>query len=227
MSTAVGGVDVCIDGPLVDRKSGIDLPAAGTYPLEGEQARAFLRTRYGVGDNSDLARISSQQLFLSSLIRKLKSDDTLTDVPKLYNVARAATSNMTLSSSLPPTTMVSMAMVLKDIPLERITFVQYPSSPSENRVVPNRAQAEALMQKVLADESFLPEATGVGAAVVGADGTESATPGATQPAPTDPAVPTDPGTGTPAPDPSAPAQPEVLSGVTGQTAADETCSRTG
>ena len=33
MSTAAGGVPVCINGPLIDKYSGISLPKAGTYTL--------------------------------------------------------------------------------------------------------------------------------------------------------------------------------------------------
>ncbi|MBK0297254.1 LCP family protein, partial [Bacillus sp. S34] len=64
------------------------------------QALAFLRSRHGVGDGSDLGRISSQQVFLSSLLRTVKSNDTLTSPTTLYKLARAAASNMQLSQSL-------------------------------------------------------------------------------------------------------------------------------
>lgn len=99
MSTAVGGVPVCVNGPLIDKYSGINLPAAGTYTLSGATALAFLRSRHGVGDGSDLGRISSQQVFLSSLVRTVKSNDTLTNFTKLYGIATAATENMTLSNT--------------------------------------------------------------------------------------------------------------------------------
>ena len=80
MSDAIGGVDVCITAPMYDPYTGIDLPTAGTWKLSGFNALAFLRSRHGVGDGSDLTRISSQQVYLSSLVRTLKSQDTLGDV---------------------------------------------------------------------------------------------------------------------------------------------------
>ncbi|EAR23969.1 membrane protein [marine actinobacterium PHSC20C1] len=166
MTNAIGGVDVCINGPLVDEYTGINLPEAGTYKLKGWKALAFLRSRHGVGDGSDLTRISSQQVYLSSMVRTLKSSETLGDYKKLYNLADAAIANMQLSKGLSDIpTMVSIALALKDIPLDRIQFVQYPGTTGgtgvyENKVQPNEYLGDQLMALVAADQPFaLEEAT--------------------------------------------------------------------
>ena len=157
MSTAEGGVPVCINGPLSDKYSGISLPKAGTYMLAGADEPAFLRSRHGVGDGSDLGRISSQQVFLSSLVRTVKSNDTLTNFTKLYGIATAASQNMTLSNSLKNVnTTASLALVLKGIPLNRITFVQYPGTTGvggvcAGKVAPLTSVATALFAKIKAD----------------------------------------------------------------------------
>ena len=217
MSTAVGGVPVCINGPLRDKYSGIDLPAAGTYTLSGFQALAFLRSRHGVGDGSDLGRISSQQVFLSSLVRTVKSNSTLTDFTKLYGLATAASKNMTLSKNLTNlNTMVSIALVLKKIPLNRISFVQYPGTTGvggvyAGKVAPIVSSAKALFDKIKADEPFsLDSGTGRGSVV-----DPNAPAATTTPAPS----------GSATPDASASGAPTVLPGVLGQTAADYTCSK--
>ena len=217
MSTAVGGVPVCINGPLRDKYSGIDLPAAGTYTLSGFQALAFLRSRHGVGDGSDLGRISSQQVFLSSLVRTVKSNSTLTDFTKLYGLATAASKNMTLSKNLTNlNTMVSIALVLKKIPLNRISFVQYPGTTGvggvyAGKVAPIVSSAKALFDKIKADEPFsLDSGTGRGSVA------DPNAPAAT-------AMPAPSGSATP--DASASGAPTVLPGVLGQTAADYTCSK--
>ncbi|CAN5312707.1 hypothetical protein BH09ACT2_BH09ACT2_03700 [soil metagenome] len=215
MSTAVGGVPVCINGPLIDKYSGISLPKAGTYTLAGADALAFLRSRHGVGDGSDLGRISSQQVFLSSLVRTVKSNDTLTNFTKLYGIATAASQNMTLSNSLKNVnTMASLALVLKGIPLDRITFVQYPSTTGvggvySGKVAPLKDIAMALFAKIKADEPFsLDSGTGRG----------SVTEPSASPAPS--AAPA------PSASPSASTPPaDALTGVLGQTAADYTCSK--
>ena len=223
MSNAVGGVPVCVDGPIRDPYSGLNLPEAGEYTLSGGEALAFLRSRHGVGDGSDIGRISSQQVYLSSLVRTVKSNDTLTNVAKLFGIAQAATSNMTLSNSMANlNTLVSMALVIKDIPLETITFVQYPGTTGEpgiyfNKVKPLEKEADALFSALKSDRPFtLAEGTGLGA------GLDPNAPGG---------IPSESPSVSASPDPSASSsvaptpEVEVLQGITGQTAAEYTCSK--
>ena len=230
LSTAVGGVDVCIDGPINDRYTGLDLPSAGTWTLEGSQALAFLRTRYGVGDGSDLGRISNQQVYLSSLMRKVQNEGVLTDFPKLYGLAQVATSSMQLSSSLVSLdTMVSMAQALRNVPTENIVFVHYPTrygtaEPFLGKVQPLTRQAEALFDRIRNDERFLLEEgkTGVGSTLDPNAPVAQPTP---EPEPT---VAAKNGKVEPEVEPTVPpiqAPPvDVLEGVEGQTAAEYTCS---
>ena len=127
LSTAVGGVEVCVSAPLIDPWSGINIPEAGNHTLEGYEALAFLRTRKGVGDGSDLSRISSQQVYMSALVRTLQQDGVLNDVGKLYGIAQVAAQTMVLSTSLGSVdVMVAMARALRGIPNEDIVFIQYP-----------------------------------------------------------------------------------------------------
>ncbi|MBC7518961.1 MAG: LCP family protein [Microbacteriaceae bacterium] len=228
MSTAVGGVPVCVNGPIRDLYSGLILPKAGEYVLSGQDALNFLRTRHGVGDGSDLGRISSQQVFMSSLVRTIKSDKTLTDLPKLFAIATAATTHMTLSNSLASlNTMASMALVLKGIPLENITFVQYPGVTGQGgvytgKVAPVKSVAAALFKRIAADIPFtLDSGTGLGS--VANPNAPVASPAAT------PAVPPTPAAPSASVAPSASASPSAssnaLDGVQGQTAAQYTCSK--
>ena len=168
LSNAVGGVDVCIDAPIKDPYTGLDLPTAGTHTLVGGAALAFLRTRYGVGDGSDLGRISNQQVYLSSLMRKVQNEGVLTDFTKLYGLAQVASSSMQLSNSLGRVdTMVSMAQALRNIPTENIVFVQYPGRTGgtgvyAGKVQPITAAATALFDRIRADERFALEAGNTG-----------------------------------------------------------------
>lgn len=220
MSTAVGGVDVCTDGPIIDPFSGLYIESAGSHSLSGFDALAFLRSRKGVGDGSDLSRISSQQVFLSSLVRKIKSDDTFNDFGRLYGLANAATQNMTLSQNFGRAEiLVQVALALKDIPLENIVMVQYPGRTGvlepeyyAGKVAPIQDQADALFAAIKSDRPLQLDAasldTGRGAIM--------ADPNA--PAPTEPAPDV-------TADPSAPAADHVVvAGVKGQSAAQYTCS---
>lgn len=229
MSSAVGGVPVCFAGPIDDPWTGLQIEEAGTHDLEGEQALQFLRSRHGVGDGSDLARISSQQVFLSSLVRTLQSDAVLTDVTKLYAISQVALENMTLSSGLGDIgTMVSMARVLADIPLETMQFVVYPNYLSGTRVYPEEEAADELMRRIRLD---LPIELGEDSLGVGStEETPTPTPEPGEPGETPAAGETPEATETPAPTetPGATAEPTPtpttgLEGVVGQDASQESC----
>jgi len=159
MTNAVGGVKVCLANDLDDDYAKIHLKA-GTHKLKGKNALGFLRARHAVGDGSDLTRISSQQVYLSSLVRTLKDKGTLTDPSKLYKIATAATKNMQLSKTLGSLdTMASIGLALKNVPLDRVNFVQYPNTTGqggiyEGKVAPLAAQANELFQYIKDDEPF-------------------------------------------------------------------------
>lgn len=230
MSNAVGGVPVCVATAIDDRNIPFKLEA-GTHTLSGVDALQFLRTRYGVGDGSDLTRISNQQQFLSSLVRTLKSSETLSNPLKLYGIASAASQNLEFSNSLRNVdTMVAIAGALRDIPLEEVVFVKYPSalgdSGSQSGVLAIPDAAATLMAAIEAD---LPIALtgGTGGGTIAEEEPEpAASPGATPeatPAPDASASP-DP-TATASPDPEAkPTRVELSDVVDGQRADQVTCS---
>jgi LCP family protein required for cell wall assembly len=218
MSNAVGGVTVCLATNLKDKYVGLNLPA-GQQTLQGASALAFLRSRHGVGDGSDLGRISDQQLFMSSLMRKLTSAGVLGNPLTLYSLANAAVNNMQLSDTLTaPTTMVAIALALKGIDLNNVVFVEWPTK--SNPAFPGRVVAQQPADSILASaldadrpvqlSGKLGRATVAGPAIV----------------PTPTATPT--GTATPtASASSAPTDVPIAlpANVTGQTAAQQTCAK--
>lgn len=216
ISTAIGGVPVCFAGPIHDKYAGLNIPAAGEYSLSGHDALSFLRTRHGVGDGSDLGRISSQQQFLSSMVRTLKKPGgALTDPVELFKIATAVSENTIVSNSFKNlNTMIAMAQVLKNLQLDKVVFVQYPAVTGQpglyaGKVAPVPAAAAALFAKIKADQPFTPSKPGLGSTV---DPNAPKTPPVPNPSSPDPAATTD-------------APLEVLPGVQGQSAADATCAR--
>ena len=212
MSDAVGGVPICLTEAVDDPLASLSLPA-GTSVVSGETALAFLRSRHGVGDGSDLSRISSQQIYLASLMRTVQGDGTLTDLSKLYALATAASNNIQLSTSLARTdTMVSMALAIKDLDLERLVFVQYPGTTDDpdfpGKVVPQQDLADAMFAKIAADEPFSLATE------------EPAEVPAEEPVVADPPVGAEPAETAAA----APVAPEAIDGLTGRTAGDESCA---
>ncbi|MEU6935028.1 LCP family protein [Streptomyces sp. NPDC046374] len=79
---ALGGVELNIEKGFKDKKSGADFQA-GTQTLNGEQALAFVRTRYAFAE-SDLARTKNQQKFLSALANQAATPGTILNPFALY-----------------------------------------------------------------------------------------------------------------------------------------------
>ena len=131
------------------------------HNLQGLQALQFLRTRHGVGDGSDLSRISNQQVYLTALVRKLKGKDVLNNPVALMSLAQTAARNMKLSDTLSdPAQLVGVANALKAIPMKKITFLQLPSvggmpAPNEGRVQPDYEKAQVLFEMLQADEPMI------------------------------------------------------------------------
>ncbi|MFD7876431.1 LCP family protein [Streptomyces sp. NPDC059766] len=159
LTTAVGGVDVCLAKDIKDPDSHLNLKK-GTRHIEGETALAFVRTRHAVGFGGDLSRITLQQQFLSALMRKLNSNSTLTNPSKMVKVAEAATKALTVDSQL------DSIGKLKDLGLEmgklnpkNLTFTTVPvlDNPAEKvkaTVVLNETTAPTIFQMIKEDVSF-------------------------------------------------------------------------
>ncbi|MET7527947.1 LCP family protein [Streptomyces sp. NPDC005248] len=159
LTTAVGGVKVCLAHPVKDPDSHLDLPA-GESKIQGEDALAFVRTRHSFGNQSDLDRIKVQQQFIASMIRQMKSDDTLTSPTKMYSLADAATKALTVDKGIGSIKkLTALAKELGKIDTKNITFVTAPviDNPAEKvhaTVVLNKAKSDPLFQMMRDDTSL-------------------------------------------------------------------------
>ncbi|WAX79690.1 LCP family protein [Streptomyces sp. KMM 9044] len=148
LTSAVGGVDVCLEHAVDDKQSKLKLPA-GESKVEGEQALAFVRTRHSFGNEGDLDRIKVQQHFLASLMRKMSSGDTLTSPTKLVKLAEAATEALTVDTGIGSvSTLKDVALELKKVPPKNISFTTVPVRDNP---------AEAVRATVVMDESRAPQ----------------------------------------------------------------------
>jgi LCP family protein required for cell wall assembly len=143
MSTAVGGVEVCVEETIDDPKSHLYLEP-GRHRLEGEDALAFVRTRYSVGTGSDLSRIELQQQFLASMAREITS----VSVSKMWDLADTATSALTVDTGLNTVRkLYDLANDLGQVPMKDIAFVTLP-------VVDNTDGATVLIDETRANPIF-------------------------------------------------------------------------
>ncbi|MEU0740899.1 LCP family protein [Streptomyces sp. NPDC006134] len=159
LTSAVGGVEVCLAKDIDDPDSHLKL-SAGTHTIEGEQALAFVRTRHSVGFGGDLSRIEIQQQFLSSLMRKLKSNDTLTSPSKMVKLAEAGTKALTVDSQLKSIgKLKDLGMELGKLNPKNLTFTTVPVADNPNEtvkatVVLKEAEALQVFQAIQDDVSF-------------------------------------------------------------------------
>jgi len=132
MVDAVDGVPICSTTPLRDSESGLRL-AAGTSTLRGEQALAYVRARYGIGDGSDLGRIQRQQRFLGAMIRKATSTRLLVNPVALTRFLNAATKSLTLDRATSFGDLKALADQLRDLDPKRVSFLTAPiANPAYN-----------------------------------------------------------------------------------------------
>ncbi|AUG77565.1 Putative lytR family regulatory protein [Kitasatospora sp. MMS16-BH015] len=126
LSTAVGGVEVCAGKDIDDPGSHLVM-RKGRHLVQGEEALAFVRTRHAVGYGGDLTRIPLQQQFLGSMIRKVKSTDTLTSPTRLWQLADAATKALTVDSAIGSVDRLKdLALDLGRVDPKGITFTTVP-----------------------------------------------------------------------------------------------------
>ncbi|KJQ53738.1 LCP family protein [Microbacterium sp. SA39] len=218
VTEAIGGVEVCIGGEGIrDEATGIDWEP-GPRTVSGIEALQFIRTRHGVGDGSDLARISNQQQYMSRLVKKIMSEEVLTDPAVVLRLANTVVDNIDPSDELSnPIRLAQLGLAIKDVPFSEFAFLQYPSFPDpdnpEEKVIPNFDAAETLWAALKAGQPV--QLSGDVATNGGVELVEPAPGTTTEPTPAPSGAPT---TETPAPratlDPS----------ISGQTAAQETCA---
>ncbi|MGA5554983.1 LCP family protein [Streptomyces lavendulocolor] len=137
MVNAVDGIEVCPKQAIRDKKARLDLEA-GCQTVRGEQALGYVRTRYSVGDGSDIGRIGRQQEFMQALAAK--SREKLTSPGDLYDVLDSATKSVTTDPALAGIKpLMDLASTVQDIPKDRLTFLTVPNYPRELDVPSDKA----------------------------------------------------------------------------------------
>nr|WP_225859416.1 LCP family protein [Streptomyces albicerus] len=148
---ALGGVTVTTDEDISDEDSHLELEA-GTHHLDGTEALALARTRHGIGDGSDLGRITLQQQLVKALLDQVASTSLLTSPTRLYNVADALTDSLTTDTGLNSLTeLMGLGQSLKALSSSTTETVTMPvvTAPSDrNRVVADEPEAGELWESL-------------------------------------------------------------------------------
>ncbi|MFF6851227.1 LCP family protein [Streptomyces antimycoticus] len=149
IADAIGGVPVCVNNNVYSHDSeghgsGLKL-TKGTHNVKGVQALQWLRTRYGFEDNTDIGRAKAQHMYMTSMIRQLKSGTKLSDPGKLMDLTEAATKALTVDHGLgSPKKLYDLGNDLKRVPTKRTTMITMPwvYGAGEKYVLPKPGDAE-------------------------------------------------------------------------------------
>ncbi|MFE2336215.1 LCP family protein [Streptomyces coelicoflavus] len=110
---AVGGVEIDIPQDIKDKKSGADFKK-GKQTLDGQEALAFVRTRYAL-PGSDLDRTKNQQKFLSALASQVATPSTVLNPFKLYPTMGAGLDSLIVDKDMGLFDLASMFWAMKSV----------------------------------------------------------------------------------------------------------------
>ncbi|GAA1419481.1 LCP family protein [Streptomyces thermospinosisporus] len=110
---AVGGVEMDIPQDIKDTKSGADFKK-GKQTLNGEEALAFVRTRYALA-GSDLDRTKNQQKFLSALANQVATPSTVLNPFKLYPTMGAGLDSLIVDKDMSLFDLADMFWAMKGV----------------------------------------------------------------------------------------------------------------
>jgi LCP family protein required for cell wall assembly len=131
LASALGSIQVCLNNPVQDDYSGANFPA-GPETLDAAQALAFVRQRHGL-DNGDLDRTHRQQAFLVSVMRQLRSADSLVDFTKLNNLIAVAQKDVVLSTGWDQNQFSRIgAIASRDVQFQTLPVVRYDTVNDED-----------------------------------------------------------------------------------------------
>lgn len=119
---AVGGVELTFNEDVQAR--GKTIPA-GTHLLSGEEALDYVGERKAL-ERGDFDRIQRQQNVMRAVMSDLLSSDTLGSPTKVAGVASSISDSVSLDDQLSTTSMMSLAVSMRDIRSRDVIFVTAP-----------------------------------------------------------------------------------------------------
>ncbi len=144
MSTAIGGVQLCVPKAIKDDELGVVIDKPGKYTLKGDQALQYVRARKVAGDvGGDYDRIKRQQGFLSAMLRQALSNEVLLSPTKLNNFINALTTS-TVGDNVGVGQLLELANSLQSLDPGRVSFVTMPHWTDEGPTKSNDDNIERL-----------------------------------------------------------------------------------
>ncbi|MGN9756594.1 LCP family protein [Streptomyces sp. SD31] len=149
---AVGGVEIDIPQDIKDTKSGADFKK-GKQTLNGEEALAFVRTRYALA-GSDLDRTKNQQKFLSALANQVATPGTILNPFKLYPTMGAGLDSLIVDKDMGLFDLADMFWSMKGVSGGDGKSMNMPiSGSSGGNLVWDKAKVKTLVEQLKNDET--------------------------------------------------------------------------
>ena len=133
---SLGGVNVHVDEAIDDSDyTGLTLDE-GCQKLDGQTALQYARVRHGVGDGSDISRISRQQKLMNAMASKALSSNVLTKSGFLTSTLETLTTSEHIGQI---GNLSGLAYSIQGVGMDKINFITMPNEAAddENRVVPS------------------------------------------------------------------------------------------
>ncbi|MFD3517058.1 LCP family protein [Streptomyces sp. NPDC058657] len=147
---ALGGVELDIPKAFKDKKSGADFQA-GKQTLNGEQALAFVRTRYAF--SSDLERTKNQQKFLSALASQAATPGTVLNPFSLYPMLGAGLDTLVVDKDIGLFDLGEMFFAMKGVQGGEGKSMNMPISGMRgSNLVWDKAKMQQLVKQIKNDE---------------------------------------------------------------------------
>ncbi len=127
LTEAIGGVEVCLTGPVDEVLSGARF-AAGPQTIQGRDALAFVRQRHGLPEG-DLSRIRRQQVFLAAVADKILAAGTLTDPGRLGDLIGVVQRSVVIDADWD---LLAFAQQAAGVAAGNLEFLTIPTRGTEN-----------------------------------------------------------------------------------------------
>lgn len=145
----IGGVEVCLEEPLVDADAGADLPA-GRQVVTGKDAAGYVRARK-TDPRGDLGRIDRQQRFIRSALDEVLSPGTLANPLRMKQLIDRGASAVTTDAGFGTTDMFRLAWSLRSLDPGEVTMLTVPADAGPSFVNARPEEAEAVFQAIRTD----------------------------------------------------------------------------
>lgn len=129
---ALGGVDICVDQPIRDQMTGLDLRSAGCHHLTGEFALAYARSReplvyedgkWRAETSGDFGRIQRQQTFMKALMKRAISVNA---VGRWKDLSKAVSKGVRIDAGLDFDQFMALYGRFSDMTPEKVEMLSVP-----------------------------------------------------------------------------------------------------